>query len=271
MRLASLGMIRIEDAERIRTITLDRPDRLNAFSEALYDAATDALIDAAADPGIAVVVMTGTGRAFSAGADVVEMAARNRGGFTDGKHGFVGFIDQLAAYPKPFICAVNGVAVGVGATLLALADLVLMSSTARVRCPFTALGVAPEAGSSFTFPSLMGRQDATWALMSSEWLSAADCLRNGLAWRVCAPERLLEETLVCARVLATKPIASLVHTKRTIISALQEPIAAARERENEAFRILLGSPANVEALTALAERREPDFLTIDADHPVDRA
>jgi enoyl-CoA hydratase/carnithine racemase len=264
-------MIRVEDANRIRLLTLDRPDRLNAFSEELYDATTEALIDAAADPGIAVAVITGTGRAFSTGTDVVEMAARNTGGAVDGKHGFGGMIDALVEFPKPLMCAVNGIALGVGATMLGLADLVLMSRTARIRCPFTALAVAPEAASSYTFPSLMGRQRATWTLMSSEWLSAEECVEAGLAWKVCAPDTLIDETMAAARVLADKPLASLLECKRTITAASRGPIAEARERENEAFRRLMGRPANIEALNALAERRTPDFVAIDAHHPVDSA
>ncbi len=256
-------MLDIRDADRIRTITLDRPDALNAFNEALYDATTEALMAAADDPSVAVVVITGNGRAFSAGTDVVEMAQRNSGTVESGVHGFPGMVDQLVAFPKPLICAVNGLALGIGATMLALSDLVFMSSEARVRCPFTDLAVAPEAASSFTFPMLLGRHNATWALMSSEWLSADDCKEMGLAWRVCPPDELLDETHRHARVLASKSISSLVECKRAIVDALQEPIAAARSRENAAFQRLLGRPANIEALTALAERRPPDFVAID--------
>ena len=111
---------------------------------------------------------------------------------------------------------------------------------------------------------LLGRHNATWALMSSEWLSAEDCKEMGLAWRVTEPDQLMDETLRHARVLSSKPISSLVECKKTIIASLQEPIAAARQRENEAFQRLLGKPANLEALVALAERREPDFVSIDA-------
>jgi enoyl-CoA hydratase/carnithine racemase len=264
-------MSRSDDVERVRLLTLDRPDQLNAFNEALYDATADALIAATDDPGIAVVVITGSGRAFSAGTDVVEMAGRNTGETVSGVHGFPGLIDRLVAFPKPLICAVNGLALGVGATMLALADLVVMSRDARIRCPFTALAVAPEAASSYTFPLLMGRQRATWTLLSSEWLTAADCLEAGLAWKITPPESLLDETMAAARILADKPLASLLECKRTIVAAHRAGIAAARERENVAFQRLLGQPANVEALTALAARRAPDFAAIDAAHPVDVA
>jgi enoyl-CoA hydratase/carnithine racemase len=264
-------MIDVRDEGRVRVLTLNRPDALNAFNEALYDAATRALIDAAASPDVAVVVLTGTGRAFSAGTDVVEMAARTTdpANFKEGEYGFPGLIDQLTVFPKPLLCAVNGLALGIGATLLGYAELVLMSTEARVRCPFTDLAVAPEAGSSYLFPLLLGRQHATWLLMSSEWFSAEECERMGLAWRVVAPDDLLPETLAVAQKLAAKPLASLVETKRTIVAAHRDLIAAARRREDNAFGRLLRQPANLEAFAALAERRPPDFATVDAAHPVD--
>lgn len=263
-------MLQIEtDDTRVRIVTFDRPDALNAFNEALYDATAEALRAAAVDPDVAVVVVTGAGRAFSAGTDVMEMGARTADpeSFQAGTYGFPGMVDELVAFPKPIVCAVNGLALGVGATMLALADLVLMSSDARLRCPFTALGVAPEAGSSYTFPLLMGRHAATWALMSSEWLSADECAQAGLVWRVCPPDALLDETMAVARTLASKPIASLIETKRTIVAAHTDAIAAARQRENGAFQRLMGTPANLEAFRAFAERREPDFAAVDRANP----
>ena len=257
-------MLQVQDQGRIRLLTLDRPDALNSFNEALYDAAADGLNDAAADRDVAVVVLTGTGRAFSAGQDVLEMAARTTGAdFTPGRHGFPGFVKALREFPKPLLCAVNGMALGIGGTLLAYADLVFMSSEARVKLPFTSLAVAPEAGSSLTFPRLVGRQHATWALLSSEWIPADECLRMGLAWRVCEPDALLDETLGYARVLAGKPISSLVETKATIVAGLLDGLDAALDRENAAFARLLGRPANLEAFAAFAERRDPNFEGID--------
>src|SRR4051794_36644237 len=154
-------MLQVHDEGRVRVLTLDRPDALNAFNEALYDATTEALIAAASAPDVAVVVLTGSGRAFSAGTDVIEMASRTTDpdAFQAGTHGFPGMVDQLAAFPKPLLCAVNGLALGIGATLLGYAELVFMSTEARVRCPFTDLAVAPEAASSYLFPLLVGRQN----------------------------------------------------------------------------------------------------------------
>jgi enoyl-CoA hydratase/carnithine racemase len=251
-------MLIVEDRDRVRLLTLDRPEALNAFNEALYDAATDGLLAAEEDAEVSVVLLTGAGRAFSAGQDLHEMAQRATGdaAFSAGRHGFPGFVDALTDFSKPLVCAVNGVALGIGATLLGFADLVFMSSEARVQFPFTSLGVVPEAASSYTFPQLLGRQNAVWALMSSEWLSADECERVGLAWRVCPPIELLTTAFDHARVLASKPVSSLVETKRVIVEPSRQAIREARAREDAAFARLLGGTANQEALRAFAEKRD---------------
>jgi enoyl-CoA hydratase/carnithine racemase len=255
--------LQIADSHRVRTLTLDRPEALNAFNEALYDATADALVAAAADPDVAVVLLTGNGRAFSAGTDLLEMHARATDpDFVPGRHGFLGLLDALVDFPKPLVCAVNGVGLGIGATVLGFADLAFMSSTARLKCPFTSLGVAPEAASSYLLPLLVGRQDAAWMLLSAEWVDAAQALEMGLVWRVCEPDDLLTEARRHAEVLAARPISSLVAVKRTMTEPLQAGIRAARDRENAAFAELMGGPANLEALAAFAEGREPDFTSL---------
>ncbi|NKR29326.1 enoyl-CoA hydratase/isomerase family protein [Rhodococcus hoagii] len=257
--------ILVEDNARVRTLTLDRPEALNAFSEVLYDATTEALLGAADDPTVAVVLLTGNGRAFSAGTDLREMQALNTDpDYQRGKHGFNGLVDALAAFPKPLICAVNGLALGAGATILGFADLTFMADTARLRYPFTNLGVVPEAGSSYLMPTLIGRQNAAWALLSSEWIDASQAKEMGLAWRVCTPDELLTVAREHAEILASKPISSLVAVKRTMTEPLRTAIAEARERENAHFRQMLGGPANEEALAAFAEGRPADFTKLPA-------
>ena len=254
----------VDDESRIRTLTLNRPEALNACNEALYDALTDALLAAADDPSVAVVLLTGAGRAFCAGTDLVEMASRvmDPDGYVEGEHGFLGLIDALVAFPKPLVIAVNGLGLGIGATILGFADLAFMSTTAKLKCPFTSLAVAPEAASSFLFPQLIGRQNATWALLSSEWISADEAQEMGLVWKLAEPDQLLPEARRHAEVLAARPISSLIACKRTITAPLREQIAAARQRENDAFVELLGGPANNEALAAFAEGRTPDFTNL---------
>ncbi|MBM7515893.1 enoyl-CoA hydratase/isomerase family protein [Nocardioides nitrophenolicus] len=253
----------VADDRRVRTLTLNRPEALNAFNEELYDATAEALLAAAADPEVAVVLLTGSGRAFSAGTDLLEMhRLATDPDFPRGKHGFIGLVDALVEFPKPLVVAVNGLGLGIGATILGFADLGFMADDARLKCPFTSLGVAPEAASSYLFPALVGRQHAAWALLSSEWIGAAEARAMGLVKEVCAPGELLATARRHAEVLAAKPISSLVAVKRTMAEPHRAAIRAARDRENAAFAELMGGPANLEALAAFAEGREPDFTSL---------
>ncbi len=280
-------MLRVEDHDRVRLITLDRPEALNAFNTALYDAAADALAAAAHDDGIAVVVITGAGRAFSAGQDLLEMADLamrfGEGGPDDGvgnadepndcteagealASGFPHFLDELQSFPKPLMAAVNGLGLGIGFTMLAHCDLVFMAQGARLKTPFTSLGVSPEAASSYLFPLRMGWQAAAKVLFTSDWISADDAVELGIVGQVCAPETLLDETMALAERIAAMPISSLVTTKRLMLDAQLPLIQRARAREEAAFVTVMGGPANLEALTAFAEKREPDFAGVD-DRP----
>jgi enoyl-CoA hydratase/carnithine racemase len=249
-------ILRSDDNNRVRTLTLNRPEALNAFNEALYEATAEALTVAAEDPEVAVVLLTGAGRAFSAGNDLKEMQAR----ITDpqlagqGSH-FTTMIDALTGFPKPLICAVNGAGVGIGTTILGYADLAFMSSTARLKCPFTSLGVAPEAASSYLLPKLMGRQNAAWLLMSSEWVTAEEALRMGLVWKVCEPSKLIADARRHAEILASRPISSLMAVKQTIVEPTRPEIAAATARENAHFAELLGGQANAQALADFTGRQ----------------
>jgi enoyl-CoA hydratase/carnithine racemase len=272
-------MLRVEDHGRVRLITLDRPEALNAFNTALYDAAADALAAAALDDDIAVVVITGAGRAFSAGQDLLEMAdlaMRFGEGGTDDiddteagdalASGFPHFLDELQSFPKPLMAAVNGLGLGIGFTMLAHCDLVFMAQGARLKTPFTSLGVSPEAASSYLFPLRMGWQAAAKVLFTSDWISADEAVELGIVGQVCAPGTLMSDTLALAERIAAMPISSLVTTKRLMLDAQLPLIQRARAREEAAFVTVMGGPANLEALTAFAEKRKPDFAGVD-DRP----
>ena len=255
-------MLHVEDAERVRLVTLDRPDARNALDTEHYEALAGALAEAADRPDLAVVVITGAAGAFCAGQDLAEMGrladpttpAEERTG-----HGFRDFVTVLESFPKPLVAAVNGVAVGLGVTMLPYCDLVLVAEDARLRTPFASLGVVPEAGGSFTLPVAMGQQVAAWALLTGAWIDAATAQASGLAWRVCAPDDLLREALEVARAMARLPIVSLVETKRLVRTGWIDAARAARGREEAVFARLTGAPANREAITAFLEKREPDF------------
>ncbi len=250
-----------EDHDRVRLLTLNRPDALNAFNDDLYDAVCHALDGAAGDPGIATVVITGAGRAFSAGQDLGEMAHAAK--HTDGeRHGFPPFIERVESFPKPLIAAVNGIGVGIGLTLLPHCDLVFIARGARLRAPFVSLGVTAEAGSSALLPQRIGWQNAAHLLYTAGWLEAERAVEVGLAWRVCEPEKLQDEALSTAQEIAQMPIDSLVATKTLLLDARLDAVRAARERENVRFARLAGGPANREALAAFEERRAADFTKL---------
>jgi enoyl-CoA hydratase/carnithine racemase len=268
-------MLRIDDGDRVRTLTLDRPDALNAFNSDLYSAVATALTEAAGRADLAVVLLTGTGRAFSAGQDLAEMSsiseARRAGGDGGGAadepaampHGFGGFMDVLSAFPKPLIAAVNGLAVGIGLTLLGHCDLVLVSEEARLRAPFVSLGVVPEAASSYLLAATVGWQAAARVFYTAEWVSADEAVALGLALGAYPADELLEEASALARAIAAMPISSLVATKRLMLETRLDLVRAARVREDAQFAELTGGPANREALAAFLEKRPADFSKVE--------
>jgi enoyl-CoA hydratase/carnithine racemase len=241
-------MLLAEDRDRVRLLTFNRPDRANAFNEELYHAAADALRAAATNDDVAVVVFTGAGKAFCAGTDLLEMAETvdrgvdAGGGGTTARGGFPAFVDQLQEFPKPLLAAVNGAAVGLGFTMLAHCDLVFVSDDARLLAPFTNMGVAPEAASSYLLPRRMGRQRAALSLYTSDWISAEDAVATGLAVQQCRPDALVDETIEMATRIASKSLPSLMATKRLLLDAEREGIARARTLENQAFAELLALP-----------------------------
>lgn len=226
------------DHDGVRVLTLDRPHALNAFDSPLYRAAGAALDAARADDGVKVVVITGAGRAFSAGQDLDEMARLAAGEAVDS--GFPVLLDALQAFDKPLIAAVNGAAVGIGFTMLPHCDLVLAAETARFRTPFAEMGVPPEAASSLLFPARMGWQRAAEVLFTSPWLGAAEAVECGIALRVVPADELLPEALALAATIAAAPLVALRAIKATMLAGRADAVAAARAREEAAFARVLG-------------------------------
>jgi len=257
-----MAMLEVVDDARVRVLTINRPEALNAFNDELYHTAGTALEEAEASNDVACVVITGTGRAFSAGQDLGEMgrlSAETNTDFGDAGPGFPHFLDTLAAFGKPVIAAVNGIGVGIGMTMLLHVDIAIISSTARLRAPFVPLGVVPEAAGSLLMPVVMGNQRAALKLYTGEWITAEEAVEFGLALRVVEPDDLMAETMDLARRIAKMPVASLSATKRVVIEARIDAVRAARAREDRAFTGMIGRPANMEAITAFLEKREPDF------------
>ncbi len=236
-------MLQSHDDHGVRLLTLDRPDKLNAMTSALYRACAENLAEAASNDSVGAVVLTGNGRGFCAGNDLGELmgaAAGEAGADQDGA--FAGFMDAISTFPKPLLAAVNGVGVGIGMTLLPYCDAALIAESARLRGPFVPLGVAPEAGSSATFAAIMGWQRASLTLLSGRWLSAADAVNFGLALEVVPEGEVVARTVAIAREIVTAgPLGSIVATKQLIVDARRDLVAAARQREDATFAALFGA------------------------------
>lgn len=250
---ATETLILTDDADRVRTITLNRPEARNAFNSALYAAAGSALDAADADDTVGVVILAGAGKGFSAGQDLKEMAkidpsASDGAAPEAGEHGFRIFIDAIEGFSKPLIAAVHGAAVGIGTTMLPYCDLVIVADDARLRLPFVPLGVVPEAGSSFTIPMILGRQLSSYYLLTGDGLDGPGAVAAGIALRCVPRDELMEEAGALARRLAELSPASLAATKRLIRAGWLDAARAARAREEAVFTTLLGHGASKDAL-----------------------
>jgi len=254
-----------EQSNGVLLITLNRPERKNAFNYQMWCDLRDALTAAQESDAVRVTVVTGAGGAFTAGQDLSEMLP---GSAPEGaERGFPTFMDRLCAFDKPLIAAVNGVGVGIGLTFLLHCEYVYIARGARLRAPFITLGVVPEAASSYLLPALIGYRNAVDLLFESDFIGAERALELGIATHLCGPDELLPMALERARRLAAKPLGALRWTKRLLLATRQDQVAAARRREDEAFRARVGSPENLEAVGAFFEKRAADFSAVP---PTDR-
>ncbi|MBV8788544.1 MAG: enoyl-CoA hydratase/isomerase family protein [Mycobacterium sp.] len=231
---------RSRDVDGVRVLTFDRPERLNSFTASDYRDLHLALNACLTDDSVHAVVLTGAGRAYSAGADrsLLKLA---RDGQSDAGTEFNLLLEVLGGFDKPLLAAVNGVAVGIGATMLMYCDLVLVAETARLRLPFTELGIVPEAGSSALLPRRLRWPDLTWAVLSSEWIDASAAVDMGFAWRWVPDSQLLDETLSAAAKIAKFDNAAVRATKRLITAGRADIAKAAAESEAaELSRLLQG-------------------------------
>ncbi len=243
----------------ITTITLNRVDKKNSFTQAMYAACADALNAARDDAAVRVVVFQGDATVFSAGNDIGDFLsappkAQDAPVFR--------FLRALAAFPKPLIAAVCGPAVGIGSTMLFHCDLVYAGDNAAFSMPFVNLGLCPEAASSLLVPQMMGYHRAAEALLMGEPFMAEAALEVGLANRVVPPTEANAIAQAQARKLAAKPLASLVETKRLLKKGQMEQVLARIDEEAESFARMLGQPAAKEAFTAFMEKRKPDFSKV---------
>ena len=253
--------VKTEVSDAIMTLTLARPEKKNALSQAMYSALSDGLESAEKDPDVRVVLFQGDGDSFTSGNDLADFAAASDGG-NHGPSEASRFIGNLGKATKPLIAAVQGNAVGVGTTMLLHCDLVYLADTARLMTPFVNLALVPEAASSWLLPARVGHVRAYAMFALGEPVDAMTALSWGLANAVLPSGDLRARARAAAVTLTERPAGSLIHTKALMREF--EKIAAQIERENGVFAERLVSAEAREAFTAFAERRKPDFVKLTA-------
>jgi enoyl-CoA hydratase/carnithine racemase len=244
-----------EVANGVMTVRFNRPEKKNAITAAMYAVMAQAFHTAAEDAAVKVVVITGTGDAFTAGNDLKDFL-ENPANAPDAP--VFQAMRAMLALTKPVIAAVNGLAVGIGTTILLHCDLVYAVPAARFSLPFVNLALVPEFGSSQLLARVIGERKASELLMLGEPFDAQTALDFGLLNAILAPETMAETIAAKAHALAAKPPAALRHTKR-LMRADQPVLQAAMAREIEAFAERLGSLEFKEAAQAFFEKRKPDF------------
>ena len=238
--------IEIEINDGVAVITMNRPERKNAFTREQYELLAGALNNADTNDDVRVVVLTGAGAAFSSGQDLKEMMELASGvasgsPTTSKAGGFTVLLDALEVFSKPLIAAVNGVAVGIGMTLLPFCDLVLIDETARMRVPFSELGVPPEAASSVLFSDRIGWQRAAELLLTARWVDATEAVEIGLALRTTPAGEALSQARELATTIASKSAYSTRVIKQLMVAGRGTRTQEARAREEALFADLFRS------------------------------
>ena len=252
------------DADQgVATITLNRPDVLNAFNRAMAAEVRQAFSAAGADPGVRAVLMTGAGRAFCAGQDLAEAMPKEGPAPDLGDivaRGYNPIVRTIRQLDKPVVCAVNGVAAGAGANLAFACDFVLASSDASFVQSFSKIGLVPDTGGTFFLPRCIGMARATALMMLADKVTAQEAVTMGLILRVIDAPNLLTEATALARKLAQQPTRGLGLIKRALnasaTNGLDEQLALEAQLQAEA-----GSTADYrEGVRAFLEKRPPVFV-----------
>jgi enoyl-CoA hydratase/carnithine racemase len=250
--------IKVKKAGGVLTLILDRPDKKNALTDAMYRVLSDELESAETDSALRTILFRSEGDLFTAGNDVTEFAAAATSG--TGLVHVKRFIAALAKATKPLVAAVQGLAVGVGTTMLLHCDHVVLSEDAKLSTPFVNLGLVPEAASSLLLPARIGHARAFTMFALGDAVNASDALAWGLANQVVPRAELVRTAEAIASRLAKQPLGALVATKKLMRDAAA--ITAHMNVETQQFAARLTSGEAREAFAAFVERRAPDFSKI---------
>ncbi|WP_210542156.1 enoyl-CoA hydratase [Rhodoferax sp. PAMC 29310] len=249
----------IDITDGVLTITFNRLDKKNSIIRTMYATMADALVQASDDDAVRAVVFQGHETIFSSGNDIGDFLSRPP---ASPEAPVFQFLRALSTFPKPVLAAVCGPAVGIGTTMLFHCDLVYAGDNAAFSMPFVNLGLCPEAASSHLAPMRMGYGRAAEALLLGEPFMAEAALEMGLISRIVPPSEAAALARRQAIKLASKPLASIIETKRLMKKSQAGVVAERMQEEGASFERLLREPAAREAFTAFMEKRKPDFTTL---------
>ncbi len=246
---------------RVATITMDSPENLNALSDQLKTELTEALASAADNSEVKVVVLTGSGRAFSAGGDISNMGRINEPYMRRERmiKGINPLVNQIWTMEKPVIAAVNGYAVGVGCILAVACDLVVAVPQAKFGVPFNKIGLVPDGGGTYLLPKLVGALRAKEMVLLRRTLSAQEALNWGLVNKIVPPEQLAGEVKGMAEELAEGPSVAIGLSKVLINRAQEDTLMAALEREAGFQGLCVATEDHEEGVKAFFEKRPAKF------------
>jgi enoyl-CoA hydratase len=254
----SYETILTETHDRVGLIRLNRPKQLNALNDTLMDELGEALLAFDGDDGIATIVLTGSDKAFAAGADISVMKDLS---FMDAYMGnyFTRNWDTLRRVRKPVIAAVNGYALGGGCEVAMMCDIVIAGDNARFGQPEIKLGVIPGAGGTQRLPLAIGKAKAMDLLLTGRTIDAAEAERSGLVSRVVPADQAVAVALEVAAEIAAYPLPALLMLKESVNRAFESPLSEGLLFERRMIHALFATEDKKEGMTAFVEKRKPSF------------
>ena len=255
----SYETLSLDVENRVATITINRSKMMNAFNEQLIWDMGDATEKVKNDSQIRVLVITGEGRGFSAGADLTERDAS----WSDTKdallRGYYPFLKNIIEMPKPVIGSINGPAAGIGAALAMACDLRIMAKDSYIMSVFSNIALVPDGGLSFLLTRAIGYARALEYAIEAKKISSADCLSMGIANKVVELDALSSETKKWAEHLSKRSPQALSLTKKLMNDSITKSYDEIFKAEAEAQNSIFGSDENMEGVKAFLEKREPNF------------
>jgi enoyl-CoA hydratase/carnithine racemase len=250
----------VERRGPVAIVTLNRPEKLNAWNDAMMDDFARAFPALDTDPEVAAIVITGAGRAYCAGADIGALGDRVVERREGRQREILNWAEMMHSLQTPTICAFNGLAVGAGLSSSLSCDIRIASTEARFAMSFVRVGIVPELASTHLLPQIVGLHAATELMLTGRMIDAQEAFRIGLVLKVVEPGRLIDEAVAIGATIADNPPSAIRAVKDLIRANASEPDwAAVRERERAAIQKALGSPESLEAMAAFREKRKPNF------------